>query len=330
MDKEVRMCETKLLRQQLATKLEWTLVAYTNQTQTTKPDHFILVDMSIYHDESCVLKNVGIWADEVHVPKDELENRLTWKDSSLVSLKEAGVNFDENDKPINPYDTSNLKLGRHFLGRWGPNHAADPIITSDGPFFWSPKYVLVIKRVPQKDTPEDRLVALPGGMVDAGEDFLTAAFREAFEEAIRDDDMLLKKLKSSGTRMYSGYAHDPRCTRNAWIETTTYHAHLTWKEASCIGIKYDGVKGETTSAFWMPLVYSRVKKMYSHHPDRVEEVINAKQWSYHYSLLTHAICSWIPYILPIFIAYWTSTWYDMYTVKTAIDHELNTSVSISM
>lgn len=56
--------------------------------------------------------------------------------------------------------------GRGLLGRWGPNHAGDPVVTR-----WAKKQqagknkVLEIVLVSRKDTGE---LALPGGMVDAG------------------------------------------------------------------------------------------------------------------------------------------------------------------
>lgn len=53
--------------------------------------------------------------------------------------------------------------GRGLLGRWGPNHAGDPVVTR-----WAKDdkhKVLEIILVRRKDTGE---FALPGGMVDAG------------------------------------------------------------------------------------------------------------------------------------------------------------------
>ena len=56
--------------------------------------------------------------------------------------------------------------GRGLLGRWGPNHAGDPVVTR-----WAKdqndhkKKVLEIVLIRRKDTGES---ALPGGMVDPG------------------------------------------------------------------------------------------------------------------------------------------------------------------
>ena len=75
------------------------------------------------------------------------------------------VKFDEaTGAPLNPYGRTGL-TGRGLLGKWGPNHAADPIVTR-----WDPRYPdgarLQVVAVLRKDTGD---WALPGGMVDDGE-----------------------------------------------------------------------------------------------------------------------------------------------------------------
>ena len=49
-----------------------------------------------------------------------------------VSLREAGVLFDAEGAPLNPRGRTGMK-GRGLLGKWGPNHAADPIVTRYNP-----------------------------------------------------------------------------------------------------------------------------------------------------------------------------------------------------
>ena len=55
--------------------------------------------------------------------------------------------------------------GRGLLGRWGPNHAGDPVVTRWAKNNDNNKKVLEIILIKRKDTGE---LALPGGMVDAG------------------------------------------------------------------------------------------------------------------------------------------------------------------
>jgi ADP-ribose pyrophosphatase len=64
---------------------------------------------------------------------------------------------------------------RGLLGKWGPNHAADPIVTR-----WHPEQegVLQMVAIQRKDTLE---WAIPGGMVDPGET-VSATVRREFEE----------------------------------------------------------------------------------------------------------------------------------------------------
>ena len=67
--------------------------------------------------------------------------------------------------------------GRGLLGKWGPNHAADPIVTRFDPSRPDQLQVVAIKR---KDTGD---WALPGGMVDSGETVSLTVKREFEEEA---------------------------------------------------------------------------------------------------------------------------------------------------
>ena len=66
--------------------------------------------------------------------------------------------------------------GRGLLGKWGPNHAADPIVTRFHPQTGQLQMV-AIKR---KDTGD---WAIPGGMVDDGEMVGVTLRREFTEEA---------------------------------------------------------------------------------------------------------------------------------------------------
>ena len=82
--------------------------------------------------------------------------------------------------------------GRGLLGRWGPNHAGDPVVTR-----WAkhrengPEKVLEVILINRRDTGE---LALPGGMVDPGlvklqynpiYEFIYLSFREHVSVAIK-------------------------------------------------------------------------------------------------------------------------------------------------
>ena len=78
--------------------------------------------------------------------------------------------------PTNPRGRTGMH-GRGLLGKWGPNHAADPIVTRFDPSRPDRLQVVAIKR---KDTGD---WALPGGMVDSGEMVSLTVKREFEEEA---------------------------------------------------------------------------------------------------------------------------------------------------
>lgn len=147
------------------------------------------------------------WADPVD-PREikDLDTR-----SSLYPFP---LDFDEFGRPINPWvnpdELNRLGENRGDLGKWGVNSAADPIVIAesyDKTAKTTELSLLLIKR-------KDGQWAFPGGMVDPGEIASAAAKRELKEEV----GVELDKVKA--TTVYSGYADDPRNTKNAWIETT--------------------------------------------------------------------------------------------------------------
>jgi ADP-ribose pyrophosphatase len=126
--------------------------------------------------------------------------------------------LDESGAPLNPEGRTGLR-GRGILGRWGPNHATDPLISrlNNGKL----QYIAIER----SDTGQ---WALPGGMIDAGEEPREAAKREFTEEALDSvpaDEM--KELWKNGTVLYKGYVDDPRNTDNSWMETIVFSIHDT-------------------------------------------------------------------------------------------------------
>ena len=146
------------------------------------------IDDKTYH-QKCpnfthenVIKNMNQtsgykWADEENTNPFILEERQTFfgNEKGLKSLKEAEVEFDSEGKPVNPKGRTGLKK-RGLLGKWGPNHAADPIVAylDENDEVW----VIMVRR---KDTGQ---YAIPGGMVDAGNTVSQTLKNEIFEEAI--------------------------------------------------------------------------------------------------------------------------------------------------
>ena len=125
---------------------------------------------------------------------------------------EGEVRRDGRGRPRNPRGRTGIE-GRGRLGAWGANFAADPIVTRLAPGSLEVE-MLVIKR---RDTGD---WAIPGGMVDAGEDVSRTLEREFEEEAGVRLDL------SGAVEVFRGYVDDRRNTDNAWMETVAKHLHL--------------------------------------------------------------------------------------------------------
>ena len=92
------------------------------------------------------------WADPPAPQRvSDLMQRKSYEGEMADFLDEVGV-------PRNPRGRTGLR-GRGLLGKWGPNHAADPIVTR---YVGEQLQMIAIKR---KDTGQ---WALPGGLVDEG------------------------------------------------------------------------------------------------------------------------------------------------------------------
>jgi ADP-ribose pyrophosphatase len=119
------------------------------------------------------------------------------------------------------------------LGRYGVNHAADPIVST-----WQrdsnnvivkhhkdQKPILKILCITRSDTKDS--FALPGGMVDAGEQVSTTLKREFIEECMNGkiQESELDEYFKDGTEIYNGYIDDPRNTDHAWLESSAVNFH---------------------------------------------------------------------------------------------------------
>lgn len=142
------------------------------------------------------------WADPADVTEVDFSTRFSHT---------GEIQFDESGRPLNPAGRTGLR-GRGKLGKWGANHAADPIVFSKNTR--GELQILLIKR---KDTGD---WALPGGMVDPGEKFSQTALRELREEA----GVNLENLEVQ--EVFSGVVDDPRNTDNAWMETVAVYVEI--------------------------------------------------------------------------------------------------------
>lgn len=185
--------------------------------------------------------------------------------------------------PLNPNGRTGM-IGRGLLGKWGPNHAADPVVTcfSDG----DPK-TLELAIILRSDTKE---YALPGGMVDPGENELSStAVREFCEEAIEGNDQSAltkeQKDKSRAKMVHSFMQHkvlnkpiiskvvdDPRNTDNAWMETQAFWFHF--KSKADLGRKLQA-GDDAVGATWVKMdKHFDVHNMYADHSKIVAELFS--------------------------------------------------------
>jgi len=176
---------------------------------------------------------------------------------------------EKTGRPINPVGRTGL-CERGTLGKWGPNHAADPLVIRWKKGKDKKLEFIAIKR---KDTGE---YAIPGGMVDYGDSVSTTLKKEFLEETqniLEKSPSEAKKLENSIQKLFStptktiyeGYVDDPRNTDNAWMET------------SCV-LFFDGSGGLTeglrleagddaSSVMWVEI--DRDLKMYASHVEYV-------------------------------------------------------------
>ncbi|XP_025053047.1 ADP-ribose pyrophosphatase, mitochondrial isoform X3 [Alligator sinensis] len=213
--------------------------------------HLYSVNMSSYYDskekshhsKALTSPYPGSSVERSKVPSDKVGWLVEWKDYSPVEYTAASILAGPKwaDPQIrNPVGRTGL-VGRGLLGRWGPNHAADPIITrwkrdKSGSRIAHPvsgKNILQFVAIKRKDCGE---WAIPGGMVDPGEKISATLKREFSEEALNSLQKCaaeIKELEQQLDRLfnqqhlvvYKGYVDDPRNTDNAWLETEAVNYH---------------------------------------------------------------------------------------------------------
>ena len=184
-----------------------------------------------------ILETKPVWADPDIADKEAFDkinfNVLDGPTNRCSFVKEYTL---VDGVPQNPVGRTGIK-GRGTLGKWGPNHAADPIVTR-----WkrdangkkvkheSGKYILEFVCIQRRDTKE---WAIPGGMVNADEEVSLTLKREFGEEALNtleesqkaETKKSIEKVFKSGEIIYKGYVDDPRNTDNAWMETVASNFH---------------------------------------------------------------------------------------------------------
>lgn len=229
-----------------------------------------------------------VWADkDITSPNHDMKfNSLDGK----VNRVSYYGNYEVVDGlPVNPVGRTGI-VGRGLLGKWGPNHAADPVVTrwkrdtkgeimKDGK---SNKPVLEFVGIKRKDTLD---WAIPGGMVEAGDTVSLTLKKEFGEEALNSMEMsseakkdvrtTLDKLFKQGTLLYRGYVDDPRNTDNAWMETVAVNFHDDSNAFSTFKLQAGDDAGAVS---WIPI--SNGIKLYANHKNFIETAskLNNAHW----------------------------------------------------
>lgn len=222
------------------------------------------ITMQAVLDNDSNLKKGG-WADPEDYPSDP-DFKANTKKSFLGELK-----FDENGRPLNPMGETGIN-GRGWLGKWGVNLAADPIITRENPQSGN-REMLAIRR---KD---NGMWAVPGGMVDDGDSVSTTLEKEFREEAGIE---LPKGFLGNAETIYEGYSDDPRNTNNAWIETVAKWKHLDPRnKVEKLIANMEPVAGDDAAkAEWKPCTADFANTTYASHPELIKEVV--RRWGARY------------------------------------------------
>ncbi|XP_064366453.1 ADP-ribose pyrophosphatase, mitochondrial isoform X4 [Dromaius novaehollandiae] len=196
-----------------------------------------------YHSKALTSPYPGSNIERSQVAEDKVGWLTEWKDYNPVEYTSVSVLAGPRwaDPQLrNPAGRTGL-IGRGLLGRWGPNHAADPIVTRwkrdrSGSKIAHPvtgKNILQFVAIKRRDCGE---WAIPGGMVDPGEKISATLKREFGEEALnslqkspKEKEELEKQLQRLFSQeafvVYRGYVDDPRNTDNAWMETEAVNYH---------------------------------------------------------------------------------------------------------
>ena len=208
-------------------------------------------------------------------PETGLLNRISFNGPYQID--------SETGRPINPRGRTGI-TGRGRLGRFGPNHAADPIVSrfkrdannvevldANG------NNILEIVLIKRKDNGE---WAIPGGMVETGDTVNETLAKEFGEEALAQLEMdpvkrakteaKVKNLfsKAGGVHIYSGYVDDPRNTDNAWMETVVKNFHDS--DGTSLALFHLCAGDDATKARWTEV--NEDTKLYADHAEYIRRV----------------------------------------------------------
>ena len=248
------------------------------------------------------------WADDKKFTKN---NKKEYADRITFHYSESGDRI--GDICIKAWEVTDMKyiylnpksktgyIGRGILGKYGPNQAADPIVTRRKPS--NPNVIQVVLITRQ----DNNQLALPGGFVDQGETVSEAVKREFEEEALNTTNEQVKSelnlLWKDGRIIFRGVVDDLRNTDWAWIETTVFHFHCSDFLGRNIHLEA-GDDAKEGSAKWYDITPELISKMYASHGDYLRIVNDSfvKKWSI-YDYFANSIIAILIIIIAILLSY---------------------------
>jgi len=257
----------------LPAKFPWTSPEYPERSLVPDYNPVEFTSAKVYNPETGFC---AVWADKPVVDVEAILKRQCYSTGSVVPFKNTKYGL----RPFNPVGPTGL-TGRGLLGKWGPNYAADPIVTRlvNG--------ILQIVLIERDDSPGTW--ALPGGMVEEGQTIKETLKKEFGEEAMCTlslepglglkyvQDQLDTIFNKNGREIFRGYVRDPRNTDNAWMETVAVHFHIEdTKFAEALKLK---AGDDAMKVMWVPVDddIPIFKNLYASHHDFVRKAVESRE-----------------------------------------------------
>ena len=212
------------------------------------------------------------WADPPHVyHQTEIGQRLCYDEATKKTMKVVDkCPFDEFTQRFkNPMGKTGIR-GRGLLGKFGPNHAADVIVTrttADGTHL----ALLCTKKVGDGKS----ALCWPAGMVEPGHTVPQTLRKELTEEALEDSDAVDRLFdECQKERIHAGFVDDYRNTDDAWMETVAQHFHATEDIATALRLSILDTD-EIEKVAWCEM--DKVSDMYASHAVWLRSVLDTLQ-----------------------------------------------------
>mmetsp|Transcript_12850 Transcript_12850/g.41180 ORF Transcript_12850/g.41180 Transcript_12850/m.41180 type:complete len:331 (-) Transcript_12850:397-1389(-) len=239
-------------------------VPWSSSIEGYRPTDFVAKSVL---ENDCTVKEGG-WADPAEPDREAIARRGSYEHEK----RRLPVRFDELGRPLNPVGRTGM-CNRGGLGKWGPNHAADPIVTRFDPASGRLQVAAIVRS-------DNGVIALPGGMVDAGEIVSATVRREFAEEVLNlpseaqrsEVTRLLDQLFAGGGGgkvVYRGYVDDPRNTDNAWMETVAMHFHCSPELGKMLALH---AGDDAADVQWLEVGTPEYKKLYASHKMMIDMI----------------------------------------------------------